>query len=85
MHAKEKHLHRLYGKEEIARDGASIYCFIILEVWQSLVYCAGLENRRSVNAGPGVRIPQLPHFLKEVATQRNPCSPLNLFHVASQS
>ena len=56
MHAKEKHLHRLYGKEEIARDGASIYCFIILEVWQSLVYCAGLENRRSVNAGPGVRI-----------------------------
>lgn len=36
MHAKEKHLHRLYGKEEIARDGASIYCFYyILEVWQS--------------------------------------------------
>ena len=43
MHAKEKHLHRLYGKEEIARDGASIYCFIILEVWQRSINI-GLEG-----------------------------------------
>ena len=29
-------------------------------VWQSLADCAGLENRRPWERGPGVRIPPLP-------------------------
>ena len=50
MHAKEKHLHRLYGKEEIARDGASIYCFIIF--WKF--------GKDQLTLVWRVRVPQLP-------------------------
>ena len=28
-----------------------------------VVYCTGLENRRSFNGDPGVQIPHFPHFL----------------------
>ena len=53
MHAKEKHLHKLYGKEEIARDGASIYCFIILEVWQSWSIAPVLKTRGQLTLARG--------------------------------